>query len=221
MKVLVAFTKRDTGRAISQIAAKLEGIKEIHIVTIWNPNEKSRPTDLTNELSEISSLLVNSSIPFKISMIYGENVPLEIQNVANSMNADAVMLGAANTLYSNDLFGGRVAEVMKGFNRPVYILANKSLSYPFDPVLITCNEAPYNFLKNNEPLSGLTQESIPLLANQVKPQSASYWKLEGEFDLDKRWLNPFNLIVTDYKTYSLHDDFFIKESDKSCLVYCN
>ncbi len=221
MKVLVAFTKPDTGRAISQLASKLEGIREIQVVTVWNQKEISIPSELNRELDEIASMLVNSSIPFKIEMIYGENVPLEIQNAANRMNADAVLLGAANTVFSSDLFGGRVAEVMKGFSRPVYILANKNLSYPFDPVLLTCNDAPYNFLEKNEPLSLLSLYSIPLLANQVVPQKSSYWDLKGEFDLDKRWLKPYNLIVTDYKTYSLYDDFFIKESDQSCLVYCN
>ena len=88
-------------------------------------------------------------------------------------------------------------------------------------MLITCNDAPYQFLAGNEALSGLSLESIPLLANQVKPQEQSFWNLKGDFDLDKRWLASYNLIVTDYKTYSLQNEFFIKESEKSCLVYCN
>jgi hypothetical protein len=120
---------------------------------------------------------------------------------------------------SKELFSGRVAEVMKGFRIPVYILANKHLSYPYEPVLITCNDAPYQFLSSNEALSGLSSQSIPLLANQVKPQLTSFWNLRGDFELDKRWLNPYNLIITDYKTYSLHNEFFIDELDKSCLVY--
>lgn len=220
MKVLVAFTRPGTGSSIAQVATKMEGIREIHVITIWNPKEKSIPSELNRELGEIAGMLANSSLPFKISMIYGEDVAFEIQNAANRLNVDAVFLGAANSLYSKDFFGGRVAEVMKDFNRPVYILANKHLSYPYEPVLITCNEAPYQFLSSNEALSGLSLDSIPLLANQVKPQEESYWNLKGEFDLDRRWLDPYNLIITDYKTYSLHNEFFIEESEKSCLVYC-
>ncbi len=219
MKVLVAFTRPGTGSSIAQIASKLEGIREIHVITIWNPNEKSIPLELNRELGEIAALLANSSLPFKISMIYGEDVATEIQNAANQLNVDAVLLGAANSVYSKDLFGGRVSEVMKNFRRPVYVLANKHLSYPYEPVLITCNDAPYQFLSNNEALSGLSIESIPLLANQIKPQPVSFWNLKGDFELDKRWLKPYNLILTDYKTYSLHNEFFINELEKSCLVY--
>ena len=220
MKVLVAFTRPGTGSSIAQVASKMEGIREIHVITIWNPKEKSIPSELNRELGEIAGMLANSSLPFRISMIYGEDVALEIQNAANELNVDAVFLGATNSLYSKDLFGGRVAEVMKDFKKPVYILANKHLSYPYEPVLITCNDAPYQFLSNNEALSGLSLNSIPLLANQMKPQDESYWNLKGDFDLDKRWLDPYNLIITDYKTYSLHNEFFIEESEKSCLVYC-
>jgi nucleotide-binding universal stress UspA family protein len=221
MKALVAFTRPGTGSSIAQIASKLEGIREIHVITIWNQKEKSIPSELNRELGEIATLLANSSLPFKISMIYGEDIAAEIQRAANEINVDVVLLGASNSLYSKDLFGGRVAEVMKNFNRPVYILANKNLSFPYEPVLITCNEAPYQFLTNNEALSGLSLDSIPLLANQIKQQEKSFWDLKGDFDLDKRWLNPYNLIVTDYKTYSLHNEFFIDESEKSCLVYYN
>jgi hypothetical protein len=220
MKVLVAFTRPGTGSSIAQVASKMEGIREIHVITIWNPKEKSIPSELNRELGEIAGMLANSSLPFRISMIYGEDVALEIQNAAIELNVDAVFLGATNSLYSKDLFGGRVAEVMKDFKKPVYILANKHLSYPYEPVLITCNDAPYQFLSNNEALSGLSLNSIPLLANQMKPQDESYWNLKGDFDLDKRWLDPYNLIITDYKTYSLHNEFFIEESEKSCLVYC-
>ena len=220
MKVLVAFTRPGTGSSIAQVASKMEGIREIHVITIWNPKEKSIPSELNRELGEIAGMLANSSLPFRISMIYGEDVALEIQNAANELNVDAVFLGATNSLYSKDLFGGRVAEVMKDFKKPVYILANKHLSYPYEPVLITCNDAPYQFLSKNEALSGLSLNSIPLLANQMKPQDESYWNLKGDFDLDKRWLDPYNLIITDYKTYSLHNEFFIEESEKSCLVYC-
>lgn len=219
MKVLVAFTRPGTGSSIAQIASKLEGIREIHVITIWNPMEKSIPLELNREMDEIASLLANASLPFKVSMILSDDVINSIQTTANELNVDAVLLGATNSLYSKDLFGGRVAEVMKGFHRPVYVLADKNLSFPYEPVLVTCNDAPYQFLSNNEALSGLSLESIPLLANQVKPQRASFWNLKGDFDLDKRWLNPYNLIVTDYKTYSLHNEFFIDELEKSCLVY--
>ncbi|MBP7282790.1 MAG: hypothetical protein KBA66_14500 [Leptospiraceae bacterium] len=221
MKVLVAFTRPNTGKSIAQIASKLEGIREIHVITIWNPKEKSLPLELNREMDEIASLLANASLPFKVSMILSEDVIGSIQSTANELNVDAVLLGASNSLYSKDLFGGRVGEVMQGFHRPVYILADKNLSFPYEPVLITCNDAPYQFLEGNEALSGLSLESIPLLANQVKPQQQSFWNLKGDFDLDKRWLESFNLIVTDYKTYSLHNEFFIEESEKSCLVYCN
>lgn len=186
MKVLVAFTRPGTGSSIAQVASKMEGIREIHVITIWNPKEKSIPSELNRELGEIAGMLANSSLPFRISMIYGEDVALEIQNAAIELNVDAVFLGATNSLYSKDLFGGRVAEVMKDFKKPVYILANKHLSYPYEPVLITCNDAPYQFLSNNEALSGLSLNSIPLLANQMKPQDESYWNLKGDFDLDKR-----------------------------------
>ena len=219
MKVLVAFTRPGTGSSIAQVASKMEGIQEIHVITVWNPREKSIPSELNRELGEIAGMLANSSLPFKISMIYGEDVAFEIQNAANKLNVDAVFLGAANSLYSKELFSGRVAEVMKGFRIPVYILANKHLSYPYEPVLITCNDAPYQFLSSNEALSGLSSQSIPLLANQVKPQLTSFWNLKGDFELDKRWLKPYNLILTDYKTYSLHNEFFIDELEKSCLVY--
>ncbi len=219
MKVLVAFTRPGTGSSIAQIASKLEGIKEVHAVTIWNPKEKSIPLELDRELDQIASLLAYSSIPFKVSMVLGDDVANGIQKAANELNVDAVLLGASNSLYSKELFGGRVAEVMKDFKRPVYVLANKHLSFPYEPVLITCNDAPYQFLSSNEALSGLSLESIPLLANQVKPQITSFWNLKGDFELDKRWLKPYNLILTDYKTYSLHNEFFIEESEKSCLVY--
>lgn len=221
MKVLVAFTRPNTGKSIAQIASKLEGIREIHVITIWNPKEKSVPLELNREMDEVADLLANASLPFKVSMILSEDVIGSIQSTANELNVDAVLLGASNSLYSKDLFGGRVGEVMQGFHRPVYILADKNLSFPYEPVLITCNDAPYQFLEGNEALSGLSLESIPLLANQVKPQQQSFWNLKGDFDLDKRWLESFNLIVTDYKTYSLHNEFFIEESEKSCLVYCN
>ena len=150
-----------------------------------------------------SDLLANASLPFKVSMIISEDIVTSIQTTANELNVDAVLLGASNSLYSKDLFGGRVREVMQDFHRPVYILADKNLSFPYEPVLITCNDAPYQFLAGNEALSGLSLESIPLLANQVKPQEQSFWNLKGDFDLDKRWLASYNLIVTDYKTYSL------------------
>ena len=221
MKVLVAFTRPGTGSSIAQIASKLEGIREIHVITIWNPKEKSIPLELNREMDEIADLLANASLPFKVSMIISEDIVTSIQTTANELNVDAVLLGASNSLYSKDLFGGRVREVMQDFHRPVYILADKNLSFPYEPVLITCNDAPYQFLAGNEALSGLSLESIPLLANQVKPQEQSFWNLKGDFDLDKRWLASYNLIVTDYKTYSLHNEFFIEESEKSCLVYCN
>ena len=41
MKVLVAFTRPNTGKSIAQIASKLEGIREIHVITIWNPKSSS------------------------------------------------------------------------------------------------------------------------------------------------------------------------------------
>ena len=221
MKVLVAFTRPGTGKSIAQIASQFEGIREVHVITVWNPKEKSIPLELDREMDEIASLLANSSLPFKVSMILGENIAKEIQNAARELNVDAVFLGAANSLYSKDLFGGKVSEVMTGFDKPVYVFADKNLSFPYEPVMVTCNDAPYQFLSNNEALSGLSVDSIPLLANQTKQQSQSFWELKGDFDLDKRWLNPFNLIVTDYKTYSLHNEFFIKETNQSCLVYCS
>ena len=126
MKVLVAFTRPNTGKSIAQIASKLEGIREIHVITIWNPKEKSVPLELNREMDEVADLLANASLPFKVSMILSEDVIGSIQSTANELNVDAVLLGASNSLYSKDLFGGRVGEVMQGFHRPVYILADKN-----------------------------------------------------------------------------------------------
>ena len=39
MKVLVAFTRPGTGSSIAQVASKMEGIQEIHVITVWNPRE--------------------------------------------------------------------------------------------------------------------------------------------------------------------------------------
>lgn len=79
MKVLVAFTRPGTGKSIAQIASQFEGIREVHVITVWNPKEKSIPLELDREMDEIASLLANSSLPFKVSMILGENIAKEIQ----------------------------------------------------------------------------------------------------------------------------------------------
>ncbi|PJZ66632.1 potassium transporter Kef [Leptospira wolffii] len=229
MKVLVSFANPKMGAKLFGLARALFSrssenlfIVALHVVSMESQSEGFPILEEDEVFRAVREEAAGSEFYFETVGFPSDWIVPGIVETAKSKNVDLLLLGAAGSLFSDDLLGGRVGEVLRQLSDlDIAVLADNGLRSPIEPVIYSPGLESAPLFPFSLGLSTFIEKPIPVLSG-TDP---------GEYGLPSvqrfhPWL-PFslaaaddskNLAILEYGTYKSFHSVLLDRKNMSFLI---
>ncbi|TGL63294.1 potassium transporter Kef [Leptospira sarikeiensis] len=229
MKVLISFANPKMGaklfgltRALYSKSVQNLSIVALHIVSVESQSEGFPILEEDEIFKAVREEASGSEFSFETVGFPSDWIVPGIVEIAKSKEVDLLLLGAARSLFSEDLLGGKVGEVLRQLSDlDIAVLADNGLNSPIEPVIYSPSLESAPLFPFSVGLSSYIEKPIPVLSGVNQTELGI--KQAGQF---KPWL-PFslaasdqskNLAILDYGTYKSFHSVLLDRKGLSFLI---
>ncbi|TGK11464.1 potassium transporter Kef [Leptospira fletcheri] len=228
MKVLVSFANPKMGAKLFGLARALFSgsgqnlsIIALHVVSVETESEGFPRLEEDEIFQAVREEAAGCDFQFETVGFPSDWVVPGILEIAKSKDADLLLLGAARSLFSEGLLGGKVGEVLRKLSSlDVAVLADNGLNSPIEPVVLAPGLESAAIFPLLRGLSDFLGGPIPVFSGSKQED----FGLKGSASF-RPWL-PFslapdtkkNLAVLDYETYKSFHSILLARKDLSYLI---
>ncbi|PJZ78369.1 universal stress protein [Leptospira neocaledonica] len=230
MKVLISFANPKMGaklfgltRALFSKSKDNLSIVALHVVSVESKSEGFPILEEDEIFQAVREEAAGSEFSFETVGFPSDWIVPGIVEIAKSKEIDLLLLGAARSLFSDNLLGGKVGDVLRHLSDlDIAVLADNGLVAPIEPIIYSpgLDSAPLfpfssglsTFIEKPIPvLSGVNQSEFGMIqTNQFKPWIP--FSLNAAADQTK------NLAILEYNTYKSFHSVLLDRQGLSFLI---
>ncbi|EQA35449.1 universal stress family protein [Leptospira inadai serovar Lyme str. 10] len=228
MKVLVSFANPKMGaklfglaRALFSQADDSLSIIALHVVSVESETEGFPRLEEDEIFKAVREEAAGCDFQFETVGFPSNWVVPGIVEIAKSKEIDLLLLGAARSLFSEGLLGGKVGDVLRKLSSiDIAVLADNGLHSPIEPVVLAPGLESAAIFPLLRGLSSFLKNPIPVFSGSRQED----FGLHGSHSF-RPWL-PFslapdtkkNLAILDYETYKSFHSILLAKKDLSYLI---
>ncbi len=229
MKVMVSFANPKMGaklfglaRALFSKAAENLSIVALHVVSVESKSEGFPALEEDDIFQAVREEASGSELSFETVGFPSDWIVPGIVEIAKSKNVDLLLLGASRSLFSDDLLGGRVGDVLRQLSDlDIAVLADNGLHSPIEPVIYSPGLESAPLFPFSLGLSAFIEKPIPVLSGvshtEFGIQSTSIFKPWLPFSLAAPDYSK-NLAILEYGTYKSFHSVLLDRKSLSFLI---
>ncbi|TGK07399.1 potassium transporter Kef [Leptospira semungkisensis] len=231
MKVLISFANPKMGAKLFGLARALFSKKDqelfivaLHVVSVESESE-GFPLLTEDEIFQaVREEAAGSAFHFETVGFPSDWIVPGIVETAKSKGVDLLLLGASRSLFSDDLLGGKVGDVLRELSDlDIAVLADNGLHSPIEPVIYSPGLESAPLFPFSTGLSTFIEKPIPVLAGSGQRE----FQIESP-EKFRPWL-PFslaapdpsknlNLAIVEYGTYKSFHSVLLDRKGLSFLI---
>ncbi|PJZ71294.1 potassium transporter Kef [Leptospira perolatii] len=230
MNILVSFANPKMGAKLFGLARSLFAksgqdlsIVALHIISVESESE-GFPRLTEDEIFEsVRQEAAGANLNFETVGFPSDWIVPGIVEMARTKEADLLLLGASGSLFSNDLLGGRVGEILHELSdSDIAVLADNGLRSPIEPVLLAPGIASMELFPLAEGLSKFIQKPIAVHAGSAPEEysleTSSHFVPWLPFSLQEDHFIDKNLVILEYDTYKGFHSHLLDMKNVSYLI---